>query len=61
VVGLAEYGTHAIAEAEIGADDERELARALLFALELGMLVVADRAGTAVADALTFDVGHQPG
>lgn len=45
VVGLAECGTRAIVDAEIGAatDDERALARALLAAFEPGMLVVADR------------------
>ncbi|MFE3003467.1 IS4 family transposase, partial [Nocardia sp. NPDC059246] len=45
VVGLAECGTHAIVDAEIGAveTDERELARVLLERFDPGMLVLADR------------------
>lgn len=45
VVGLAECGTRAIVDAEIGAvdTDERQLARPLLDGLEPGMLVLADR------------------
>lgn len=45
VVALAECGTHAIVDAQIGAVDtnERELARALLDGLCPEMLVIADR------------------
>ncbi|MFJ9371696.1 IS4 family transposase [Nocardia sp. NPDC101769] len=45
IVGLAECGTHAIVDAEIGAvdTDEREITRPLLASFEPGMLVIADR------------------
>lgn len=45
IVGLGECGTHAIIAAELGpvASGERDLARGVLYGIEPGMLMLADR------------------